>query len=106
MKNYKEMIEIMKRMLIERSEEIVTFKVTTFFQRGEKGGDSLAPIVTAFTPNHIEELRLYNDPNEEYLKVNKDDEIKSLELYSGYYEDEELEYMGSWSVVNGEVITK
>ena len=104
--NYKKIAETMKKMLVEQYEEIICINETTFFQRGENGGDALAPIVTAFTTEGIWELRLYNDPNEAYLRANPNDEIKSLELFHGYEEDDELEYMGCWTVVNGEVMKK
>lgn len=98
------MKEQMRKMISEMYDDIVCIRESCFAIRGYKGGDALAPIVTAVMPDGVAELRLYNDPNEQYLKVNSNDVIKSLELYCGYDDDDEFEYIGSWSVINGVIM--
>ena len=96
-------IEKMKEILQSRAgEHLVKLEESSFEIAPLYGKPYTVPVVTAIYDNEeVEELRLYNDPNALWLAVEPNDDIKSLELYSGDTND--VEYMGSWTVINGEI---
>ena len=97
------MINKMKEMLKNRAgEHLAKLEESSFELAPLYGAVYTVPVVTAIWDNgDVEELRLYNDPNAIWLAVEPGDDVKSLELYCGDTND--VEYIGSWSVINGEI---